>query len=203
MEFVFGVAKLLATTSFSAPPNEPHHGRLIMPKSYIKEKRGQNCLLIVLTPFCSDPFVLTATGQQPMTLHWLRMMLSVGCGTVAVLMCLLCIRSYWWAESVEGNVAGWRVVAISGHGVAQIQLAKTAFGSKRSYYWSESDASASLAKPFNVPFSRYGLPYWAIVTISASIALSAWKGWRFLWGVHVVAGLGLAMVLGQVFFPVR
>lgn len=156
---------------------------------------------------------------SPMKHRKIRVVWSVAWGLVAVLLCVLWARSYWWADAiwfvpVQSNA--FRIMSDEGGltflTMREPSLAKLGdpppLGLSHREYWHKGYARATanvsyLQKPFR-GFYDYGrsslqLPYWMAVMLTAATGMAVWMPqlrWRFSLGTLLIATTILAVGLG-------
>jgi hypothetical protein len=133
----------------------------------------------------------------------LRIAWSVGWGVVAVLLCVLWIRSYWYCDHI-----GYSGIAVSHNfGVVQLVSVPTQYSG-----W------IRLATPFDegdlrVPAFYYdgdswtnyciNAPYWILILGSATIAAVPWLRVRYSLRTLLIATTFIAVLLGMIVWMSR
>jgi hypothetical protein len=142
-----------------------------------------------------------------MTYRKLRIAWSVAWGTVAVLLCLLWVRSYWRQDSVQGFVTSTYEVGISSH-KGQGSLSLYAINGYRTYYsgWNWSSKEVSGRNPdwgFSYSSSFWGFtikaPQIVLMACIGTLAAAPWLPFkRFSLRTSLIATTLIAVVLGLI-----
>lgn len=148
--------------------------------------------------------------NRPKAFRYLRIAWSVTWGLLGVLVCLLWVRSYWWADIVEAPSPLYTGV-MSAHGSLRV-VWKTGLVPTPSAGWSTSTISAGQVGRaqtrilgFTYKPNRTGfvvqLPDWFLVLSLGALATLPWLPWRFSLRTLLIAmtvfavGLGMAAYL--------
>jgi hypothetical protein len=136
----------------------------------------------------------------------LRIAWSVAWGVVALLLCVLWVRSYWYEDVAFDVSGGLRTQVMSLSGSISLSLVEEP-GSERRFI------TGPIINPRTVihapQFSFLGfivnrqpnatttvVPYWLLVSLCAGLAASAWHLWRFSLRTLLIATTLVAVVLG-------
>ena len=168
------------------------------------------------------------TDQQPappMKYRKLRIAWSVGWGLIAVLLCVLWVRSYDWYDSMSGDVlartegeseVATSVIINSWGGVVLLHTSVNSLVVRPLYkYWRlDSTYHAgflwedtwSFARRPSWRHVRVTMPHWFLVLIATSFGALPWLPWwsnRFSLRTLLLATTLVAVVLGSVAWAVR
>jgi hypothetical protein len=153
----------------------------------------------------------------------LRIAWSVVCGVLAVLLCVLWVRSYWSCDLLRRNILGTRLEIIAVEG--RLKITRTGprpnwigpLPSTLSYQLDQPEAG-TLVRHIRGFANSWGfgikrgessavlVPYWFAATIAGTFAVVPWlPGWskRFSLRTLLVATTFIAVVLGAVIYAVR
>jgi hypothetical protein len=138
----------------------------------------------------------------------LRIAWSVGWGVVAVLLCVLWVRSYWWQDVITGRYGA----ALSTHGSLTLDfwgsnpLFPNAISSIEQGVLDASELVSTLYR-FQFQFDGNGLlttlPIWTLVIASAICGFCPWTFHRFSLRTMLIATTLVAAVLGMIAWAVR
>jgi hypothetical protein len=151
----------------------------------------------------------------------LRIAWSVAWGVVAVLLCVMWVRSYWWADAFHFPITGKHLL-----GVGSAQGGMTAIKSEfvPGYYKSrwqldhESTADPSIAEVYqpknrpgyygalglgiidSAPFFVVCIPYWLLLSAAIAVATAPWLPWskRFSLRTLLIAITIIGLMLGTI-----
>jgi hypothetical protein len=137
--------------------------------------------------------------KRPRLVRALRIAFSAGCGIVAVLLVVLWVRSYWWAEAIDSSLFGRHVVTQSYKGVVTIVTSKSDVVPLKHYRWQEFDSGYLLLNShLEVPNTKYILPYWAATAIALLLTAAPWSRWHLTFGTLLIATTLVAVGLGLI-----
>jgi hypothetical protein len=151
-----------------------------------------------------------------MTFRKLRIAWSVAWGVVALLLCVLWVRSYWWVEMRFGPAVGERVVCYSSlPGVSRLSFAIsdvppwTRASADADFWWTFAVENNSVPYQsrfwgmFQLSNGAVATPYWFDVLFAASLATLTWLPWwseRFSLRTLLIATTLVAAVLGLIVY---
>ena len=135
----------------------------------------------------------------------LRIAWSVAWGSVAVLLIVLWVRSYTWADRVA-LTKSFEVVSLSGELVADASNGRL-FGGTPRRRWETARNRGHGIDPSAYPYLGFGflragndlgilIPCWFVVLLAGAAALAPWLPWRFGIRTLLIAMTLLAVVLG-------
>jgi hypothetical protein len=146
---------------------------------------------------------------QPIKYRKLRIALSAVCGIVCLLLVVLWVRSYWWADTLKGGV--YRPVVLFLHSSnGRIALLRVA-NSNPSWRALSDRPSAQSSGLHGAPMWQYGkkpngewyvvVPQWFPVLVTGTLVAAPWLRWRFSLRTLLIAttlvavGLGVAVMV--------
>jgi Na+/glutamate symporter len=141
----------------------------------------------------------------------LRIAWSVACGVVAMLLCVLWVRSYWWADVVNIDVPtpfAVQFLSALGHSSAAI------YESEQGWDWVRVNAELDPAMKDVAQQDCFGFkvrdgdwiilaPHWFLILLAGSIAVIPWLLYRFTLRTLLIATTLVAVVLGLIVYAVR
>jgi hypothetical protein len=145
----------------------------------------------------------------------LRIAWSVGWGVLAVLLCVLWVRSYYRRESLNRvNNSNVQTVISSSFGSLMfnrfdLNLLESFLPPKaHGWLYRKYELRTGYAEP---PFSfiwnasewRIAVPHWFVLCILAALATSPWIRWRFSLRTLLIATTLVAVLLGAMMWAVR
>jgi hypothetical protein len=154
-------------------------------------------------------------------LRYLRIAFSAFCGIAAVLLIVLWVRSYWWADYVYAPSSGSnRNYGVSGEGWIMIASLR---GSKPRTEWAQKHESfdeqnkrekqfiaaggtvSKAAKRFRFEpkIAIFQFPHWCLVFSLALCGCGPWIKWRFSLRTLLIATTLVSVVLGIIVWMVR
>jgi hypothetical protein len=139
----------------------------------------------------------------------LRIAWSVAWGVIAVLLCVLWMRSYWWTDRIE-YVETWETtrvessvgktsfiqfhydVAMLGDSACRITADRVAASDDEpdpafEFHWMEFDSDI-----------RVTIPTWLLVSLFAALAVLPWLRFRFSLRTLLIVTMLVAVVLGLI-----
>jgi hypothetical protein len=142
-----------------------------------------------------------------MNFRKLRITWTVFCGIACVLLIVLWVRSYWWADFCEGSIGShWiKVESLGGQFVLKHYEFQHGPGSLHSYPIEEIASKAFILER-GIPKFELGLgvlffPYWALVLSCLVGTVEPWLSWRskrFSLRTLLIATTLVAVVLGLI-----
>ena len=161
--------------------------------------------------------------NRPGIARWLRIIWTVLCATVAVLLCVLWVRSYKLYENVTANALGVEVEISSGKGTMlysiQWSTPRTPEPARYLTYCSHPVLEGGLyshKRKFELLYVLNGkafiysrsptyviLPNWLIVVVFATSSATPWLPWRFSLRTLLIAITLGSIVLGLVVWLIR
>jgi hypothetical protein len=149
--------------------------------------------------------------QCPMRYRKLRIAFSSVCGIACLLLIVLWVRSYWWADAIgRGTTSNGTVTVLTsnhgaiviGNGVAPASASLPAEITDR---WGPISDSA---RPYNRRFSwtsnrreiRIQLPTWLPLLFAAGLAVVPWIRWRFGLRTLLIGMTLISLALGAAIY---
>jgi hypothetical protein len=148
----------------------------------------------------------------------LRIAWSVAWGVVAVLLAVLCVRSYWWLDSVwrYTPTGGMRLDSLCGKIIFKVasvsgQVATVVVDTKSTKHMIPAGGDAYFGIKFYLGFllrreaNGFALfiPYWFLTLLAIAFAPLSWLRWRFGLRTLLIATTLVAVVLGLVVYASR
>lgn len=143
-------------------------------------------------------------------LRKLRIAVSVACAIACVLLIVLWVRSFWWADFFVGNLTsrfGTRITSANARMICWIGETQSA----KEYPWRTGPASGVAPLPPGVAGVKAYLqttvgsravglqaPHWMLCGVGAFLAYASWIRWRFRLRTLLIATPLIAVVLGLV-----
>jgi hypothetical protein len=145
----------------------------------------------------------------------LRIAWSVGWGVVAVLLCVLWVRSYWRWESVQwgwGSPTHRAVKCVSHRSIVEfsyadirgssldLQLTSWVVRKRISESASRIDGTRHhvLGFGYHTDAHIYFVPYWIFVVLTTTLSAVVWLRWRFRISTLLVVTMLIAVALGLI-----
>jgi hypothetical protein len=141
-----------------------------------------------------------------MTYRKLRIAWSVGWGIVAVLLCVLWVRSFTWSDRIWGRFSDLTGFVLSSY-EGRIQLYVERFAGIFPWRIDYAEPIERTVPPhyfptLEFPLSTYGsfwaVPYWLLFPVFSTLALAPWFCRRFSLHSLLIATTLVAVVLGLV-----
>jgi hypothetical protein len=145
----------------------------------------------------------------------LRIAISATCGIAFMLLIVLWVRSYWWADSVAISGSGF-VTSMRGTvyvlGKFSIDNSpsltfdfRSSPGNLISVSWFRIDprppSDNYLVRYSVMPFGNYiPIPHWCLAVLAAGSSIVPWLRWRFSLRALLIATALIAAVLGVVVY---
>lgn len=129
----------------------------------------------------------------------LRIAWSVGWGTIAVLLCVLWVRSYWWVDGIEGMLRRYRIVLTS-------ENARLRFATENYTNLPADTPWRRFTGPVLPGRARVGVPHLIAILILSAFAAAPWLRqwkWRFSLRTLLIATTLVAVGLGLIVWAVR
>jgi hypothetical protein len=152
----------------------------------------------------------------------LRIAWSVAWGLVAVLLCVLCVlwaRSYWWRESLVGNLSPYVPLLSLSSDAGQLKYADVrrdgispsefAIISRRAEESLKIVGAfdSRLVAGFGIRLARdswaMAAPHWFPAVVFAALAALPWIRWRFRLRTLLIATTLVAVVLGLIGYALK
>ena len=144
-------------------------------------------------------------------LRYMRIAFSATCVIVAVLLCALWVRSYWWVSQDVCRITENRFV---GYG---IQPGVFGIGTSTDGdipLWTPTDQFLEDAASYGESYSRiwgffqfkteaFIAPFWCLVLLTIALSALPWLRYRFSLRTLLIATTLVALVLGLVVWAVR
>jgi len=142
----------------------------------------------------------------------LRIAWSVGCGVLAVLLCVLWVRSYWtWSYLSAGITTKQRLGfnSASGSLIAVVHFHHPATARPRSKW-----EASSVPAPKQPAYHRFmvrrlsggfsiGIPFWFLIPLNIVAAAAPWLRWRFSLRTLLIVTTLVALLLGLFVWSAR
>ena len=151
-----------------------------------------------------DSLSTQPVSQISRLLRYLRITWSVGCGFLTILLVLLCVRSYWWVDTVF-PAPDYRITVKSQQGQISIGLGRDSWTPPFSYVRMGID---SLMGKLNSQTwtivnrltgdTRLVIPHWFLVASIALFVALPWIRWRFSLRSLLIAAPIIAVLLGLI-----
>ena len=152
--------------------------------------------------------------NRPKLFKALRIAFSGTCVIVAVLLCALWVRSYWWVDQLNGPVPLSQVVHISSlpHKIMILRLKSrpSEFGviSTSVAAWMDaqerySTKPLSAVPTFSVSSHVIIFPHWFATMLFATLTALPWLRWRFSLRTLLIATTLVAVVMGLIVWASR
>jgi len=143
-----------------------------------------------------------------MKFRYLRIAFSVSCGIVAVLLCVLWVRSYSYGDGV-GHLDSslQRTVAGSNSGCMYLHFVDETSSTSPAHGWEYFSFSPTGFTGFQWKSSgrvrEIDVPFWFAVTVASSTAMLPWIPRRFSLRTLLIATTLVALLLGIVVMMLR
>jgi hypothetical protein len=172
-------------------------------------------------------YSLGRIGRGDMRYRKLRIAWSVAWGVVALLLCVLWVRSYWWADNLYIKVPDPQRNLIIFSGLGGTIWYTNEYPSwspawTHTYWRTQSNTVAAETEGidvlwfhslyrfefFNPPREPYWsrqlvLPHWFLITAFTAIAAAPWLRWRFSLRTLLIVTTLVAVGLGLIVYAVR
>jgi hypothetical protein len=146
------------------------------------------------------------------TLRYLRYAFSIGCCLVAVALCVLWVRSYWWRDDLSFAFSSSRCLFVSSYRGKTILDPCNRGRNEEIVGWNvpivpdlpdgDKNFDANVRSFSWLPMGRmppaFVLPTWAPILLVYTFSILPWLSWRFSLRTLLIATTLVAVVLGLI-----